>query len=94
MIAAITRTSIPKLEPLSGLAASTWPPSRSMSSQSPLTPCRLTPRVLSPSAAARGIDLEEGMIERVRAVLVTSGGCLLAIRRDQLGRATYSVLPL
>jgi len=34
------------------------------------------------------------MRERVRAVLVTSGGCLLAIRRDQLGRATYSVLPL
>jgi hypothetical protein len=48
------------------------------------TPCRLTARVLSPSAAARGIDLEEGMIERVRAVLVTPGGCLLAIRRTSL----------
>lgn len=33
------------------------------------------------------------MIERVRAVLVTSGGCLLAIRRDRPGRATYWVLP-
>ena len=50
--------------------------------------------MLSPSAAVRGIDLGEGMSERVRAVLVTSGGRLLAIRRDQLGRATYSVLPL
>jgi len=34
------------------------------------------------------------MIELVRAVLVTPGGCLLAIRRDQFGRARYLVLPL
>ena len=33
------------------------------------------------------------MIERVRAVLVTPGGCMLAIRRDRPGRATYWVLP-
>jgi 8-oxo-dGTP pyrophosphatase MutT (NUDIX family) len=33
------------------------------------------------------------MIERVRAVLVTPGGCLLGIRRDRPGRATYWVLP-
>jgi ADP-ribose pyrophosphatase YjhB (NUDIX family) len=33
------------------------------------------------------------MIERVRAVLVTPDGCLLAIRRDQPDRATYWVLP-
>ena len=33
------------------------------------------------------------MIERVRAVLVTPDGCLLAIRRDRPGRATYWVLP-
>jgi len=33
------------------------------------------------------------MIERVRAVLVTPGGCLLVIRRDRPGRATYWVLP-
>jgi 8-oxo-dGTP pyrophosphatase MutT (NUDIX family) len=33
------------------------------------------------------------MIERVRAALVTPGGCLLAIRRDRLGRAMYWVLP-
>jgi len=32
------------------------------------------------------------MIERVRAVLVTPDGCLLAIRRDRPGRATYWVL--
>ncbi len=29
------------------------------------------------------------MIERVRAVLVTPGGCLLVIRWDRPGRATY-----
>lgn len=33
------------------------------------------------------------MIERVRAVLVTPDGRLLAIRRDRPGRATYWVLP-
>ena len=33
------------------------------------------------------------MIERVRAVLVTPDGCLLAIRRDRPGRVTYCVLP-
>lgn len=33
------------------------------------------------------------MIERVRAVLVTPDGCLLAIRRDRPDRATYWVLP-
>ncbi len=33
------------------------------------------------------------MIDRVRAVLVTPDGCLLAIRRDRPGRATYWVLP-
>jgi ADP-ribose pyrophosphatase YjhB (NUDIX family) len=33
------------------------------------------------------------MIERVRAVLVTPAGCLLAIRRDRPDRATYWVLP-
>jgi len=33
------------------------------------------------------------MIERVRAVLVTPGGCLMGIRRDPLGRATHWVLP-
>jgi 8-oxo-dGTP pyrophosphatase MutT (NUDIX family) len=33
------------------------------------------------------------MIQRVRAVLVTPGGCLLVIRRDRPGRATYWVLP-
>ena len=33
------------------------------------------------------------MIERVRAVLITPDGCLLAIRRDRPGRATYWVLP-
>jgi hypothetical protein len=38
---------------------------------------------LSLSAAARGNDLGETMIERVRAVLVTPGGCLLVIRRDR-----------
>ena len=33
------------------------------------------------------------MIERVRAVLITPDGCLLAIRRDRPDRATYWVLP-
>jgi ADP-ribose pyrophosphatase YjhB (NUDIX family) len=33
------------------------------------------------------------MIERVRAVLVTPGECLLAIRRDRSDRATYWVQP-
>jgi 8-oxo-dGTP pyrophosphatase MutT (NUDIX family) len=33
------------------------------------------------------------MIERVRAVLVTPDGCLLAIRRDRPDQATYWVLP-
>jgi ADP-ribose pyrophosphatase YjhB (NUDIX family) len=33
------------------------------------------------------------MIERVRAVLVTPEGCMLAIRRDRPGQATYWVLP-
>jgi ADP-ribose pyrophosphatase YjhB (NUDIX family) len=33
------------------------------------------------------------MIERVRAVLVTPDGCLLAIRRDRPDRAAYWVLP-
>jgi 8-oxo-dGTP pyrophosphatase MutT (NUDIX family) len=33
------------------------------------------------------------MIERVRAVLVTPDGCLLAIRRDRPDRATYWMLP-
>lgn len=33
------------------------------------------------------------MIERVRAVLVTPDGCLLAIRRDRPDRDTYWVLP-
>jgi 8-oxo-dGTP pyrophosphatase MutT (NUDIX family) len=33
------------------------------------------------------------MIERVRAVLVTPDGCLLAIRRDRPDHATYWVLP-
>jgi 8-oxo-dGTP pyrophosphatase MutT (NUDIX family) len=33
------------------------------------------------------------MIDRVRAVLVTPDGCLLAIRRDRPDRATYWVLP-
>jgi hypothetical protein len=31
------------------------------------------------------------MIERVRAVLITPDGCLLAIRRDRPDRATYWV---
>ena len=33
------------------------------------------------------------MIERVRAVLVTPGGCMLAVRRDRPGQSAYWVLP-
>src|SRR5260370_21660284 len=33
------------------------------------------------------------MTERVRAVLVPPGGCMLAIRRDRPGRAAYWALP-
>ncbi len=33
------------------------------------------------------------MTERVRAVLITPDGCLLAVRRDRPDHATYWVLP-